>query len=232
MNIVAFGSIAGNLLIVVVAVFGAPRVAFCQESKLYLGGSLMGSWQGSERPGDDPSFPQSGVGGNAIGGVGEVGGFVARSLSISAEVSVPARFESTQQIIHFPVSRTQDRHRDLVFSGLLHLHWLTDRAVHMSFNVGASAVREDTLLRTAYQVPFSAAGDFGPFGPERPLTRWTVALTSGVDAGIQISPRISIVPQFRLHWIKRADADSGTDNGFLGLGPLVVRPALGVRLTF
>ena len=221
------------LLFIVVAVAATPRMVVAQDSRAYAGGSFMISWQGSVRPGESPSFPRSGVGGTAAGGIGEIGSFRAPALGISVEVSVPLRLESIQETYYVQVVRTDNRHRDFILSGLFHVRALSAGAISAALVGGPSVVREDTLQRTALQIgsPGLITRNFGPFGPETQLTRWTVGVTGGVDVGARVTGRIEIVPQLRLHWIQRAESGSGY-SGFLGLGSLVVRPAVGIRASF
>src|SRR5438552_474830 len=98
-----------------------PAVARGQDRRPYAGISAMISTQGSQPPGESPSFPRSGVGGTAFGITAEAGGFLSSSVSIAFEASVPARFTSIQETDYFLVFRTENRHRDLILSGLLHV---------------------------------------------------------------------------------------------------------------
>jgi hypothetical protein len=92
-------------------------------------------------------------------------------------------------------------------------------------------IREDTLYRTAFGR--FGSGDFGPYGPDTGLARWTVGVTAGADVGVQISRHVQIVPQIRLHWIERATL-GGTDSvsALLGLSAWVIRPGVGIRFDF
>ncbi len=207
--------------------------ALGQERRPYVGGGLMVSMQGSERPGSSPSFPTSGVGGTAAGLVVDAGGYLATKVSVAFEASIPARFESIQETDYFLVFRTASKHRDLVLAGLFHVHRGHGNRVGFAIVAGPAVVREDTLQRTAYKSgpPLGITGDFGPYGPETSITRWTVGVTAGVDAVVRLGSHISVVPQFRFHWIDRAEAGEG-DSGFLGLSKRVWRPAVGIRAMF
>ena len=211
-----------------------PSAARGQDRRPYAGVSAMVSTQDSHRPGEPPSFPQSGVGGTALGISAEAGGFLSPALSISVEASVPGRFTSLQDTEYFSVFRTASRHRDLIFSGLFHFQLPQAGRVRTAIVIGPSVAREDTLQRTAFDLarqPGVRSGNFGPFGPETPVTRWTVGLTGGVDIAFQAGRRVSIVPQLRIHWLQRAAQGEGL-SGFLGLSEWVIRPALGVRASF
>jgi hypothetical protein len=206
------------------------HAADAQDARLYAGVSGMWSTQDSVTPGEGSSIPTTGVGGTAFGVSGEFGGFVTRTVSLAVEASVPARFESLQET-GIPFSRIDNRHRDLVFAGLFHFHITPTGPIRLAVIAGPSVIREDTLQSKAF-APFGS--NFGPFGPDTSLTRWTLGVTVGADVGIQLSRRVQVVPQIRLHWVDRATLQSGTDNSsaFLGLSSWVVRPAVGVRVGF
>jgi hypothetical protein len=225
-------------LLFVSVVVGVQR-ADAQDDRLYAGVSGMWSTQGSVPLGGDPDMPTTGVSGTAFGVVGEFGMFLPPkghewTFSLSFEFSLPARFESVQETNYFTVYETDNQHRDLVFSGLFHVHAPPIGPIHVGLVAGPSIVQEDTLQRTAYQIepPATITGHFGPFGPETPLTRWTVGLTVGADVGIQVGRRVQIVPEIRLHWVNRSDFGGDAASAFLGLGSWLVRPAVGIRASF
>jgi hypothetical protein len=231
------------LVFVLVAVGVHPADA--QDSRLYAGVSSMWSTQASTYLPTDPDagIPETGVGGTAFGVVGEFGVFVKPrvdkwTFSLSFEFSVPARFDSVQftdSYIHC-ICSTDNQHRDLVFSGLFHLHAPPHGPVRLGFAVGPSIIQEDTLQRTAFE-NVSPSGMYlpglGSFGSQTQLTRWTVGLTVGADIGIQVSRRVQIVPQLRLHLVNRAEplVDYGA-SGNLGLSSWLIRPAVGIHLGF
>jgi hypothetical protein len=214
--------------------------ADAQDNRLYAGVSGMWSTQGVG-PGGGPDIPRPGVGGTALGVAGEFGAFLPRvrewTFSLAVEFSVPARFDAVQSMDYTVICSaclTDNQHRDLVFSGLFHVHLPPTGPVRVGVVAGPSIVQEDTLQRTAYSLA-PRGTVFGPFGPETQLTRWTVGLTIGADIGIQVSRRIQIVPQIRLHWVNRTDdLESSTtyDSALLGLGSWLIRPAVGVRVGF
>src|ERR1700730_13640435 len=122
-----------------------------QDARTYVGGSLMFSTQGASTPGNAPDLAKPGVGGSAVGLVGAVGGFLSPRLSVAAELSVPSRFEVIQELHYSFSSLTDNRHRDLLVSGLLHVHTPSEHALRPELVIGLSYVREDTLQRTAFQ---------------------------------------------------------------------------------
>jgi hypothetical protein len=215
--------------------------ADAQDDRLYAGVSGMWSTQGSMPLGGDPDMPTTGVSGTAFGMAGEFGAFLKPrvdqwTFSLSFEFSIPVRFDSVQETDYFTIYRTDNQHRDLVFSGVFHFHAPPIGPIRVGLVAGPSIVQEDTLQRTAYRIgpgpPILYTGNFGPFGPETQLTRWTVGLTVGADVGIRLSRRVQIVPQLRLHWVNRADFGGDVASAFLGLGSWLIRPAVGIRLGF
>jgi hypothetical protein len=212
------------------------HVAAAQDDRLYAGVSGMWSTQGSMPLGGDPDMPTTGVSGTAFGVAGEFGAFLKPrvdqwTLSLSFEFSVPARFDSVQETFYDTTYLTDNQHRDLVFSGLFHFHAPPSGPLHMGLVAGPSIIQEDTLQSTTFQYPCcQIPTNFGPFGHETQLTRQTFGLTVGADVGIQVSRRVQIVPQIRLHWVNRANFGGDVPSAFLGLGSWLIRPAIGIRL--
>ena len=210
------------------------HTADAQDNRLYAGVSGMWSTQGSMPLGSDPDMPTTGVGGTAFGVVGEFGIFLPPrehewTFSLSFEFSIPVRFDSVQETFYFTTYLTDNQHRDLVFSGLFHFHAPPSGPIHMALVAGPSFVQEDTLQSTTSEYPCcQIPTNFGPFGQQTQLTRQTFGLTVGADAGIQVSRRVQIVPEVRLHWVSRADFTGA----FLGLGSWLIRPAVGIRVGF
>ena len=229
--------------LVFLSVVVGVQTAAAQDSRLYAGVSGMVSTQGSTEgvgQGCCDSAPSPGVSGTALGVAGEFGIFLPPrvhewTFSLSFEFSLPARFDSVQETNHYEVYLTDNKYRDLVFSGLFHVHAPPTGRVRLGFVVGPSIIQEDNLQSTTVPVegPGVNTGNLGPFGPETQLTRLTVGLTFGADIGIQVSRRVQIVPQIRLHWINR-NATDAYSNGFvtLFLGSWLIRPAVGIRVGF
>jgi len=218
--------------LVFLAVAVSVRSAAAQDNRHYAGVSGMWSTQGSTPLAGDPDMPATGVSGTAFGVVGEFGVFLKPKVdqwtfSLSFEFSIPVRFDSVQETFYFTTYLTDNQHRDLVFSGLFHVHTPQIGPIHMGLVAGPSFVQEDTLQSTTSEYPCcQIPTNFGPFGHETQLTRQTFGLTVGADVGIQVSRRVQIVPQIRLHWVNRADFS------FLNLSPWLIRPAVGVRVGF
>ena len=203
-----------------------------QESKVYAGAAFeVSSQDGGPRDVTDPDQPNARVGGSALGFAGTIGYRLTPLVSLAAEVSVPSRFKSLQQIDYFEDSRSELHHRDAIVSALIHLHIPSAGPLRPAFVAGISYVREDTLTRTATAPGFgSGAGVFGPYSNEQSIERDTFGLTVGADVGISLGEHVDLVPQLRAHWISRADF--GQANGILYLSPLVIRGGIGLRIRF
>jgi hypothetical protein len=211
-----------------------PPVARADDRRPYIGAGAMLTVQGSHPPSpNSPDFPRTGVGGVAPGLTAEVGGFLSASVSIAFEASLPTRFTSVQETDYSIVFRDENRHRDEIFSGLFGFHLPKRGGFGAVIIAGPSVVREDTLRRTAYQtgLPGVGTGEFGPFGAEYSVGRWTIGVSGGVDLAFDVGARVSVVPQVRVHWIERSAVD-GSYSGSLGLSSWVFRPAIGVRTRF
>ena len=90
------------------------------------------------------------------------------------------------------------------------------------------------MQRTADAIPGpfgSFTREFKPYGPESEITRWAIGVTLGADVDVAIARHVSIVPQMRLHWVRRS-TDTFDRTWFLGLSPWVLRPAIGLRAMF
>jgi hypothetical protein len=58
-----------------------------------------------------------------------------------------------------------------------------------------------------------------------------MAALAAAEAEIAIGSRVAMVPQLRVHVVRRSE-DPSEAGWALGLSTLVIRPALGVRVTF
>jgi hypothetical protein len=135
----------------------------------------MFSGQGASTPNAAPDTAKPGVGGNAIGLVGSIGVFLSPHVSVAFELSLPERFDAMQEL-HYVFSVLYDnQHRDVILSGLFHVHYQPQRSLRPEFVTGASYVREDATQRTAYQLgpAFPPTGVYGPLDrrPLSPATR-------------------------------------------------------------
>jgi len=219
---------------VVLLLLSGSRTVAAQEPSAYVGGAFMFSGQGASTPNAAPDTAKPGVGGNAIGLVGSIGVFLSPHVSVAFELSLPERFDAMQEL-HYVFSALYDNHhRDVILSGLFHVHYQPQRSLRPEFVTGVSYVREDTIQRTAYQLgpAFPPTGVYGPYGPETSVARDTLGATAGADLGIRLGTHVSVVPQARVYWIPREDRTSGSLNSSLYLSPFVFRLAVGLRATF
>ncbi len=206
-----------------------------QDASVYVAGGPMFSWQSARTPPNEPDLAQPGIGGSAIGVIGTVGFVLSPHLSIAGEVSVPARFVTTQELHYSFSALYENHHRDVIVSALLHVHGRQTARVRPELVRGGSYVREDTVQLVAYQVgaPFPPTENYGPFSPAPAVIRDTLALTGGADVPIRLTNHVSLVPEGRVHWIARVgDSEAGTASADLVLGPVVVRLAVAVRASF
>ena len=219
---------------IVLVMLSSSRLVAAQESRAYAGGAFMFSTQGASTPSEAPDTAKPGVGGNAVGIVGSVGVFLSPRVSLAAEISLPERFDAVQELKYSFSARYDNRHRDMILSGLFHFHYQSGRSLRPEFIAGVSYVREDTLRRTADQLgpAFPPTGVYGPYGPETSVGRDTLGATAGADLGIRIGAHVSVVPQARVYWIAREDRTSGSLNSSLYLSPFAFRLAVGLRATF
>ncbi len=220
--------------------FGAA-VARAQDARGWVGGAGLFSIQSSHRPGLSPSLPRTGVDGSSFGAVAELGWFVTPAVSIGVEISLPGRFTSVQETNYFRSFRMENRYRDLVVSALVRAHAPRVGPFRFEVAAGPSIVQESSIQRRADETgPIfgNLPANFGPYGPESELTHKRFGVTMGTGLAIAVSPRVSIVPEMRVHWIPRAkdgydsSTDSFDDTWYLGLSPWVYRPAISVRATF
>jgi hypothetical protein len=225
-----------------VLTFGAA-VARAQDTRGYVGGAgLLSIIKNSHPPGTSPSLPNTGVEGSSFGGAAEAGWFITPSTSISAEASLPARFTSVQETNYFRSWRVENRYRELVLSALVRAHTPRSGPVRFEVVAGPSLIQESSIQRRADEtgpLPGSIFPPiFGPYGPEKEITHRRVGVTMGAGVSLRVSSHVSIVPEMRVHWIRRStgsyDGPSGTfdDLWYLGLSPWVYRPAISIRALF
>jgi hypothetical protein len=203
------------------------RPACSQDARGYAGAGLLWSTQNAATPCEGSSCAKPGVGGSAPGVTAEFGWFVQPAVSLSAEISIPARFEAIQTS-GIPTQRYDHNYRDLAISGLVHIQTPAIGPVRAAIVGGGGLVQESTTYRTA-NAPFDSS-TYGPDGDEQTLTRAAWELVAGADLELQLSRRVSVVPEVRMHWISRAPL--GVSTGSLALGSLVWRPAIGLRARF
>lgn len=219
--------------VVVVAALGIPRIAGAQDARVYVGGAGMLSVQGSHRQGSGPSLPTTGAGGTAIGATMEAGGFLTPRVALGIEVSVPRRFTSTQETDYLRVFQQESRHRDVAISILFRGMVGSASRVRLGVVGGGGFVQESTRQRRRDQEgPLPTFPPvFGPYSEEYSFMRWTVAALAGADVEIAIGSHVALVPQMRVHFVRRT-SDPSQPGWALGLSSVILRPAIGMRAAF
>jgi hypothetical protein len=222
--------INAKTIVIMAAAIAASRTAAAQETRGYISGGTTLSWQGSGSTCSSPHCATPGIGGTAIGVSGDIGGHIVPALSVAFEFSLPARFTALQDVHDRFASevRIENHHRDIVLSGMVHVHASRTGRAQFAFVVGPSLVREDTLVREAERPFFPSGSAFGPYVVRPQQTRWTVGMGGGGDVAIAVNRRVSVVPQMRVHFISRVDPGIGG----LGLSSFLFRPGVNVRVGF
>ena len=205
--------------------------AAAQSGRGYVGGSFVVTAQGSHTQGSAPSLPNSGAGGTAPGISVEAGVSVQPSLGVGVEVNLPARIESLQETDYFRVFQHENRHRDMTISGVVRVGVVRSRRASLWIVGGGGLNQENTRRRRRDAVGLLPTFPpvFGPYSNWETFTRWAPALAGGVDVAIAAGRHLSVVPQMRVHWIRRSH-DTSEPGWFLGLDSWVFRPGVGLRV--
>jgi hypothetical protein len=220
-------------IVLAMAVIGVPTVCSAQDGRSYFGVAAMLSTQGSHRQGTSPSLPTSGADGTAIGATLEGGRMLTTRIALGVELSLPARFTALQETDYSRVFQQESRHRDLVLSGVLREVLVSSARVKAAVVEGIGFVRESTIQRRRDQAtPLPTFPPvFGPYSDEYSFSRGTLGVLVGGDVEIAVTPHLALAPGIRVHFIPRSD-DPSEPGWALGLSPVVVRAAIGARVTF
>jgi outer membrane protein with beta-barrel domain len=211
----------------------AARPAFAQEPRGFVGGGFtLSTWGARDAPSSASLQFAKGDGATVPGFFGEASVAVGRRFSVGGELALAARNDTTQVSTYlFGAFQRQNRYRDMTVAGLAHFHARTHGVVRPSVVGGFELVQQSLLARTAegrFAPPNSI--QYGPFGDEIATNDWTVGTVVGGDVAVAASSRISIVPQIRLHLIRRDDVTQTL--GTVGLTTTVWRVGVGVRARF
>jgi len=222
-----------TIVLAMAVVIGAPTVGSAQDRGAYFGAAAMLSTQGSQRQGTAPSLPTSGAGGTAIGATLEGGRMLTTRIALGVELSLPARFTALQETDYSRVFQQESRHRDLVLSGVIREVLLSTARVKAGVVEGIGLVRESTIQRRRDQAtPLPTFPPvFGPYSDQYSFSRGTLGVLVGGDVEIAVTPHLALTPGIRVHFIPRSD-DPSEPGWALGLSPVVVRGAIGARVTF
>ena len=221
-----------RLLVVAVAISG-PAVCSAQDGRTFFGAFAMVSTQGSDRLGTAPSLPTSGAGGTAIGATFEGGRTLAPRIALGAELSLPTRFTALQETDYSRVFQQESRHRDLVLSGVVREILVSTAHVKVGVVQGIGLVQESTIQRRRDQATLLPTFPpvFGPYSDEYAFSRVTLGVLGGGDVEIAVTRHLALAPGIRIHFIRRTD-DPSEPGWALGLSSVVVRAAIGARVTF
>jgi hypothetical protein len=199
-------------------------------SQSFLSGGGAVSWPAGTSPyvgTQNPSVPSEGIHGVSAGAVAAIGVFPGTHIGVAAELSIPREFTADQVADKY---RTHNTHRDVVVSGLLHV-----RAARQWIDgvVGLSFVHEQTEQQIAHRL-FGVPGfPYEPYSaPPESIARNTFGLVGGLDLPLRAGRHLSVVPQFRVHWIAREDDSTAASPRFLGLSPILWQPGISLRVTF
>jgi hypothetical protein len=195
----------------------------------FLGGGGAVSWPAGTSPyvgTQNPSVPSEGIHGVSAGGVAAIGVFPWTHVGVAAELSVPRQFTADQVADKY---RTHNTHRDVVISGLLHVRAARQRIDGV---VGLSFVHEQTKQQIAHRL-FGVPGvQYEPYSaPPESIVRNTFGLVGGLDVPLRAGRHLSVLPQFRVHWIAREDDSTAASPRFLGLSPILWQPGISLRVS-
>ena len=216
-----------------IVLIGQLAPAIAQDSRAYAGVAGLVSIQGSHRQGSAPSLPTTGAGGTTIGVGLEAGAFLTPRIALGVEVSLPRRFSSIQETDYSRVFQQKSRHRDVALSGVVRTVLGSSSRLRVGLVAGGGVVSESTRQQRRDQQGLLPTYPpvFGPYSDEYSFTRWTLGALAGADVEMAIAPHVALVPQVRVHFIRRS-GDPSEQGWALGLDTLVLRPALSVRTTF
>ena len=167
------------------------------------------------------------------GGTVEAGRFLSPRVALGIEVSVPRRFTSTQETDYLRVFQQESRHRDVAISGVFRGILGSAGRVRVAVVGGGGFVQESTRQRRRDQeglLPTSPPV-FGPYSEDYTFTRWTAAALAGADLEIAMGRHVALVPQMRVHFVRRT-SDPSQPGWALGLSSVIVRSAIGVHVVF
>ena len=218
--------------VVLVVLLGGSSAAAAQERSTYVGGAFMVQpFAANNVDGGSASstYSNAATETHLVGVVAEVGAFFSRRGSIGVEIGLPFhRNEIAQQYGYRPYERISRYREETVFV-VLRGQVADERRVGVTVVGGGGWVLGSSLDRYARYPPGSNVP--GPFEPEREESHVALGLTFGADLAVKATPRVSIVPQFRLLVTPRGDPKE-LNFANLGLRALAYRIGVGIQATF
>jgi hypothetical protein len=192
----------------------------------WFAGGALGvtiSRSGEDSPGN-PSILRPGIQGSALEGLFVAGAFVTPRLGFGGEFTLPRTFHVNQTWSR-DASTWDSDHRDVSLVGLVLVR--ADRGrTRLTGVFGAGNVwsRTTTTRRTRR---------FGQLPSDPPLFTFTdtreladLTLVAGAELAARVSPRVSVVPQFRLLFVPRQSDNSFNDQ----LATYLYHVGVGVRV--
>ena len=169
-----------------------------------------------------------------LGVVGEVGWLLRPNIAIGGQVDLPFRRTTITQsydynLEHPSVGRV--RFREWNAFAVVRGYVPIARRVRVGGLAGVGMVAESALYQLT-SCPFGPLDACSAFLAETESTRLATGLTVGGDIVREATPRISVVPQFRVVWVDRGKIWASRDTSVisLGLNQVSYRAGIGVRV--
>ena len=194
--------LAASCLLVPVSARAQVSTSVVPKNEWFAGGALgvTISRSGEDSPGN-PSILRPGIQGSALEGVFVAGAFVTPRLGFGGEFTLPRTFD-VHQTWSRDGSTWDSDHRDVSLVGLVLVRADPGRTQFTGvFGAGNVWSRTTTTRRTRA---------FGQLPSDPPLFTSTdtreltdLTLVAGAELAARVSPRVSVVPQFRLLFVPR-----------------------------
>ncbi|MGE0362426.1 MAG: hypothetical protein AB7H93_15660 [Vicinamibacterales bacterium] len=161
----------------------------------------------------------------------EAGVHLGPRIGVGVEVALAPRRAIDQTHFYFNPFMKEARYRDTTIFVVARLRVGSDRA-GVDLVGGGGLVRQSSLERTA-PGRFGVDGyTFGALGPEVEVSRWGRGGMGGIDFSTQVSPRVSIGPQFRVVYADRGDIATVPEFQSFGIPKVTYRIGLAIRAQF
>jgi hypothetical protein len=227
-------------VVFLLAVLSCSGRVSAQDVHPYVGGAIEVSSFGTHSWDGSPSLTYNNATDDTVvtSIAGEGGVFLRNNVAVGVELSIPfERSNITQSHGYFNPFNRRSRYREWSVSGIFHGYMPTGRRVRAGIVAGGGMVFASSRDQVS-TCNFDPRIPCAPFSAEREATHSAFAAVVGSDVAVQITRRLSVVPQFRVVWVGRGGdpASSSFDADFdfvtLGLDRLACRAALGLRATF
>jgi len=227
-------------VVFLLAVLSCSGRVSAQDVHPYVGGAIEISSFGTHSWSGSPSVTYNNATDDTfVTSIGSEGGvFLGNNVAVGVEINIPfERSEITQSHGYFNPFNRRSRYREWSVSGIFHRYMPAGRRVRAGIVLGGGMVFASSRDQVS-SCNFDPRIPCAPFSAEREATHSTFAALLGTDAAIQVTPHLSVVPQFRVIWVGRGGdpASSSFDADFdfvtLGLDRLAYRAAIGLRATF